>query len=246
MNEDPRDQIIDAAYRRASEAEAGGPSAGTRAAILAEAEAASRRRAPVANDSRYRWGAVAAVAVIGLGVLIWRQTDVRMPGELPASAMVMESAEDMDLTASRSAPAPVSDASAPAARAPAVSQVAAERARTKAGEMEVAREARVAGSAQDTAAPLSPEDAAKLVRENFPDQYQSTSAHRLWLVRTRDGQVLQSGELQASQDWSHVEEQLRGLQGHTPGPWQRQQLRNGAGQLIEISVSEVDLGESQR
>ncbi len=108
----------------------------------------------------------------------------------------------------------------------------------------VAAEAR--SSSSPAAATLAVEEATRLVREHFPEQYQSAQFHRLWIVRDPDGQVLHTGELHASQDWNHVEEQLRGLQGQTPGPWRRQQLRNGAGQLIELSVSDVEKGEPRR
>lgn len=84
MNEEHNDQQLDAAYRRASGSEAGRPEAKTRTAILAEAAAAAHRRRPAANDSRYLLRAVAGLAVIGVGLLVWRQTDHRLPGEAPA------------------------------------------------------------------------------------------------------------------------------------------------------------------
>lgn len=131
MNEDPREQKLDAAYRRASAEDADRPAASTRKAIMAEAAAAARRRAPASNDSRYVMRAVAAVAVIGVGVLIWRQTDWRMPGETPvyaeqAAAVPAASAEEQyvadapdvamttDLSATRTAPESLQQAQAPA------------------------------------------------------------------------------------------------------------------------------------
>jgi hypothetical protein len=81
MNEEQKDQQLDAAYRRASASAAGRPDAKTRAAILAEAAASARRRAPAANESRYLMRAVAGLAVIGVGLLVWRQADHRLPGE---------------------------------------------------------------------------------------------------------------------------------------------------------------------
>lgn len=253
MNEDPRDHELDAAYRRASEADAGRPSASTRAAIRAQAEASARRRTPAANDPRFRWGAVAAVAVIGIGVLIWRQTDVRMPGEFPAPEVMMEvqsgttaaqaRADEVEVNAareSRRAPAPSADS----IQAPVTAEVQPAAPPPPPPPAVMAQVSEFAPAA--SAAGLGADESLRLVREHFPDQYQGTRFHRLWLVRDGDGNVLQSGELQPSQDWSHVEEQLRGLQGHTPGPWRRQQLRNAAGQLIELSISDVQMGEPRR
>jgi hypothetical protein len=88
MSDTPKDQQLDEAYRRASAADAGCPRETTRAAILAEAKAAARKRAPAANDSRYLLRAVAGVAVIGVAILIWRQTNAPLPGELVATAPV--------------------------------------------------------------------------------------------------------------------------------------------------------------
>lgn len=84
MNQEHEDQRLDAAYRQASRGEAGRPGAGTRAAILAEAAAAARRRTPAANESRYLLRAVAGIAVLGVALLLWRQTDHRLPGEAPS------------------------------------------------------------------------------------------------------------------------------------------------------------------
>ncbi len=70
--DDEADEVL-AAYRRASVADAGRPSAKTRDAILAEARAVAGRRAPAANDSRFSWRMAAGLAVVGLALLVWRQ-----------------------------------------------------------------------------------------------------------------------------------------------------------------------------
>lgn len=95
----PTEEELDAAYRQASNAEAGRPAAYTRAAILAEAEAAARRRTPAANEPRYFWRAVAGLAVMGVAVLIWRQTDEPMPGDAPQVTAVEERAMSGSATA---------------------------------------------------------------------------------------------------------------------------------------------------
>lgn len=79
--ENPRDELADA-YRSASDVQAGSPAAATRAAILAEARAAARKRTPAANDSRYVWRAAAGIAVLGVAVILWQQTDRRLAPEL--------------------------------------------------------------------------------------------------------------------------------------------------------------------
>lgn len=112
MNHDERDQQLDADYRRASEQDAGRPASATRVAILAEAAAAAaarRRATPAANEPRYWMRAVAGLAVVGVGILLWRQTDHRLPGE---SVMVVESQQQREEPA---APAAVADAAAPVA-----------------------------------------------------------------------------------------------------------------------------------
>lgn len=359
MSQDHRDTRLDAAYQRASQSEAGRPAASTRAAILEEAAAAARRRAPAANDSRYLWRAVAGLAVIGVAVLVWRQTDVRMPGEAPqmtvaaevqgdvaappladvatsppaeaatsppAEAATSPLAEPAEPPASRRIadaearaveaergsryvpdPAPAGGAAAPAAPATAPpatpapatappvapddaprrpeSQAAADMVLQESAVSGVQREAAASARARPaapetttspvpitapvTAAPAPPppppppavqarvaeprattppsiEEATRLLREHFPAQFASDQSHRLWLVRDADGQVLLSGELQPGQSHEDLRPQLRGLQGSTPGPWQVRQLRNDAGQLIELAIAEVELGAPRR
>lgn len=80
-DDEPVDEVM-SAYRRASEAEAGGPASSTRAAILAAARAAALRRTPAANQSLYAWRAVAGIAVLGVAVLLWRQADRSVTPEL--------------------------------------------------------------------------------------------------------------------------------------------------------------------
>jgi hypothetical protein len=72
--EDKKPDELTEAYRHASAKDAGRPDDATRRAILAEAEAAARRRRP-ANDARYVVRAVAGIAVIGVAIVLWRQMD---------------------------------------------------------------------------------------------------------------------------------------------------------------------------
>lgn len=103
MNHDRRDEELDAAYRRASAAQAGRPDARTRAAILAEAAAATRRRTPAANAPRYWMRAVAGIAVVGVALLVWRQVDYRPPGE-DAAVVTVQAMREESAGAQSSAP----------------------------------------------------------------------------------------------------------------------------------------------
>lgn len=89
----PQDDDLTQAYRDASAKDSGRPAAATRKAILDNAAAAVRMRTPAANESRYLWRGVAGVAVLGMGLLLWRQVDHRMPGD-PATLAVQQLAEE--------------------------------------------------------------------------------------------------------------------------------------------------------
>lgn len=281
MNEE-HDPKLDAAYRRASESEAGRPAPGTRAAILQEARTVAQQRTPASNDSRYIWRAVAVLAVIGVGVLIWRQADVRLPGEAPDRMVTAEAQDESGYVADPQVISSEGDAApgggAPRSVAQAQSggqqkaQVAsASAASARPGELAAPVSSAAQGSfraaesslssppaeamAQSggAGAPAAPSPAtvaaserelAQLLRAHFPTQFQSSQFHRVWMLRDADGQVLLSGELESGRGLRDAETQIgRGLIGQTPGPWRVQQLRNAAGQLIEVAVSVVELGE---
>ena len=120
-NGTPPDDDLDKAYQQASAQSSGLPSGATRAAILAEARAAALRRTPAANDSRYVWRAVAGMAMLGVAVLIWRQTDTRLPTSTPMlpSAPVLEPAEQRAADV-----APPEPAAAPPTVAPSIESAA--------------------------------------------------------------------------------------------------------------------------
>ncbi len=112
MNPTPEepDQKIDQRYREVSAADAGVPPPRVRRAVLEEARAVQRKQMPAANDSRYLWRAVAGVAVLGIGVLLWRQIPYSGPSSAPTlpPAVVVPSAP-------RPEPTPVSPAESTAA-----------------------------------------------------------------------------------------------------------------------------------
>jgi len=126
--DEPEDEVT-GAYRRAGDTEAGRPSPATRAAILAEARAATLRRLPAANESRYAWRAVAGIAVISVAVLLWRQSERHVTPDLTVA-----SSDRSDAAAE--APMP----SQAGADSPAVSEMPAEAPAAKL-EMEEARPA---------------------------------------------------------------------------------------------------------
>jgi hypothetical protein len=168
MNHDERDQQLEADYRRASEQDAGRPASATRVAILAEAAAgaAARRRATsAANEPRYWMRAVAGVAVVGFGILLWRQTDHRLPGE--STVMVVESQQLQEADA----PTAVADAAAPAAPAP-----AAEESALQASPPVASRQAANAGAAAAEGDAPGTADLAREQRAAQPAQAPPTAA----------------------------------------------------------------------
>jgi hypothetical protein len=123
MSTDHEDEL-QRAYRDASSDAAGAPPAALRKAILAEAAAAAKRRQP-ANDSRYWLSAAAGVAVLGVGLVLWRQVPHQLPGNAPLMAEVVT---DTSIEAAApQASVPLADAPAPASQplpAPAPPEVA--------------------------------------------------------------------------------------------------------------------------
>jgi hypothetical protein len=267
-------------------------------AILAEAAAgaAARRRAtPAANQSRYLMRAVAGVAVVGVGILLWRQTDHRLPGEAPVMevASVQEdaalpaapgetaltpqappasaarraadagaTADSAALVADQSreqrleqAPAPVqppameaesvaqkstvppvtgqsanAGAAAPVAELDAQAQAAREQAAAPAPAAELV-EAPVTATVTAPFVALGAAEADALLRRHFPAQYQSDTAHRLWLVRNAAGEVLQSDELMPGQSLADVAPQIQG--------WRTTSVPNTNGQPIELNIVDI-------
>jgi hypothetical protein len=259
MSHDEHDEALDAAYRRASDADAGRPAAATRAAILARASEqarASRRQAPAANDRHVIWRAAAGVAVLGFALLLWRQSEPPRPAR-DAPVFVPEAPAEVS-SAETAAPAP---APPPAVAAPDDDGAAALRDRSEA---DVARSARrlaapapaptpapapapalgaasVAAAAPESAmaresAPASP--AAALLREHFPGLDQRDAPASVWLVLDAGGAVLRQGERQAGQSLEALAEELAaGPDGLRVATWRTETVTNGAGQPVEVAVA---------
>lgn len=165
MSTDQEDEL-QRAYRDASSDAAGAPPPALRKAILAEAAAAAKRRQP-ANDSRYWLSAAAGVAVLGLGLVLWRQVPHQLPGDAPLMA---EAATDISIQAEAAprASAPLPDAPAPAAQpipapsppatAEAFPQVAREQrsAETAEPQAKAEREEKLVAAAADQVTPAPP------------------------------------------------------------------------------------------
>jgi hypothetical protein len=99
MSNDDDQQLLNQ-YRSASTQDAGAPPIAIRKAVLAEAAAAARRREPAANDSKYIWRAAAGIGVIGIALLIWRQSAPQLDhmsaakAETTAAPMTEQRADD--------------------------------------------------------------------------------------------------------------------------------------------------------
>jgi hypothetical protein len=171
MNNEDDDLTRD--YRRASAARAGEPGESTRRAILEGARDAARLRRPAANDARYAWGAVAGVAVLGIALLLWRQSATHFP-------------------ATASLPPAGTSTSRPAAPAPAPPQVAEARhamdARKAEAEVDAATDSATATAALDPV--------AEKLRSRFPDAWASASPPAMvWIIEDAQGQPLRQGTL---------------------------------------------------
>ncbi|MET0280205.1 MAG: hypothetical protein ABW278_03645 [Steroidobacteraceae bacterium] len=214
---DEHDEVLEA-YRKASAEKAGRPTAGMRRAILEEAAAAANRRRPAANDSRFMWRGIAGVAVLSVGIVLWRQVEHRTPGATPVVV-----AQQMREESKAEAAAPVASA-APAAPAPPPAAAIEERAAAK-----------QAPRAQDAA------EAEALLRLHFPAQYASGQPHTVWLVVDGAGTLLRSGELPAGQTLGElrldIERELGG--GRLLRPWRIHTLRNAQGQEIQLGVAQT-------
>ncbi len=289
--QDEKPDALTAAYRKASAEEAGRPSAAVRNAILAEAAAASRRRAPAANDSRYLWRGVAGVAVLGFALLLWQQVDHQMPGDAPAVVAVPAEFESSKMEAAAPSTESVAVAQAePPSQALAQSPASPQSppplppAQRAAAADSVAANSTVADAAADVAAPIRAQeqlmeqesapvaagasmeqrartlernelaraaskmsatadaetDADALLRLHFPQQYQSNTPHRLWLVQDGAGSVLRSGELRTDQSLDALRLEIeRELGGRLLRPWRIRTLRNTQGQSIELAIAQT-------
>jgi hypothetical protein len=229
------DDKLDALWHRASAEDAGRPAARTRAAIMAEAAAAARRRAPAANAPRYWMRRVAGVAVVGLGLVLWRQTDVQLPGERPVAAPVMQ---EMAREAGGEGAAAVESDAAAVADADASTQLQQARPQAPAATANGAAPPPAGSEAFSAIAPLSASapDGATLLREHFPAQNASRQGHRLWVVLDQAGKVVLAGELAADQQLESLDADIRRQTGREPTAWRIEYPANQQDQRIEMGI----------
>ncbi|HEV7633394.1 MAG TPA: hypothetical protein VGO41_10430 [Steroidobacteraceae bacterium] len=204
MNSDD-DDIEDALtreYRRASADQAGRPDAATRAAILAEARAAALRRTPAANDSRLWWRAAASVAVVGVGVLLWRQVDRDVATLAPAAPVVVQvetpgagEAVSADAAADTDVAANAAGQAQERARAPAQAPTPAQAPAPAAGAARSQQRAESESAAQALVAPPSPSPQTGTLERGAAAVFDSAS-RSLARKATRDAtaeEMLQTG-----------------------------------------------------
>jgi len=242
---------VTAAYRRTSDAEAGQPSPVTRATILAEARAASLRRTPAANDSRYVWRAAAGLAVIGVAVLLWRQVDRHVSTDLTV-------ASNDRSDAAAEAPAPQVGADTSVAAAESAAKVESEEARTGPAqrEFESPRAEKAAGAdLASVAAPAAPSlerasaDAApalaagalrqgasdyqELMSREFPEIWKGDRvASIVWVVMDA-GKVARKGVLAGA-------DTLATIESGSPGTWTMVEVKTASGSSLQLAVRNID------
>jgi hypothetical protein len=234
-HDEPTEELLKA-YEEASAKLADRLSDATRNAILAEASAAARRRTPAANDARYVWRAVAGVAVFGIALLLWRQSNV--PTEIAAPATEVVAASRAKATAEPIEQAPaqnrkaVQDRVAPRdlivaqEEAPAAPRAFAEERSAELGLGAASAAAAAARSAQVAEASVSDFSDFGLLQEYFPQLVGSQTPRSVWVVLNGGGQLQSSGELISTQSLTDI----------APEPWERSSVINARGQKIEIAV----------
>lgn len=270
-DDDPDDLARD--YRRASAEDAGRPAAATRAAILAEARALAERRRdlprqPAANDGAIWWRAAASVAVVGVGLLIWRQVDRPVAPLAPAKVARADTGNAGD-TVSAEAEVVATDTAAaetrvantelrarsqaqdapalakarlPAAPAPPASPAApGSAAGAIASAATAAATEKLQRRAENASAAQAPVDAAELMRRQFPAEYANSAPPRaLWVLQDESGAVVRSGRLDDNEQFAAATERLQ--TEFTPqriGPWSVTPVVNAQGVAVQIGVAVV-------
>lgn len=221
--DDNRDERLIEDYRRASDAEAGRPGDSTRNAILQGARAAARSRQPAANDSRYAWSAAAGIAVLGIALLLWRQSDPRLiataPTTTPASPEASTSPRPVLMEAQPPAAGPTRSQEQPA-----VAQVErTENARAPAAE---ARSEAVADTEID--------EVARRLRDRFPEAWASQSPPAMvWIVEDAEGNLLRQGTLATGEPLP--------TPTSATAAWTLQTAVNSAGIAVRIATAREEL-----
>jgi len=259
------DETFDA-YRRASGAEAGRPSAATRAAILAEARAAAAARAaatppkPAANSPWFAWRIAASLLVVGVAVLLWRQLPRGAPTVLepPRAPVVLnetvrtESAKEepqaaaprSDVADKPATPLAVASAVAPAQPAPpppVIVDLNAKQAVPESQAVAVTSDRRAAdGFVRRRSESRTDFDA--LLRRDFPALGRGAPPPvGVWLLLDAGGRTLRSGMLDTGQTLGSV---LTSLQRDLPDrklqPFETGIVRLEGGATVLVGVARAN------
>jgi hypothetical protein len=250
-NDESGDELT-RAYRRESDADAGSPAAATRTAILAEARAAALRRRPAANDARYAWRAVAGIAVLGVALLLWRQTarhvapDLTVATERPAGAAgPIDVPQRVTATAPadavREPAAPAKDARSASPKAEAAREREADAGRTDNASAAATASADSQQLAGVNAAPAAPPaagaqrsagiDYGQLLQREFPEVWnESEPPHTVWVVMDSRGNVLRKGSLSPGAAIS-ADQPIESQR-----PWTMVKVQTASGRELQLAV----------
>lgn len=244
-DDEPGDELT-RAYRNTSDTQAGRPGAATRAAILAEARATALRRTPAANDSRYVWRAAAGIAVLGVAVLLWRQTDRKLSPDLTVANAERPAAESQAMTVESKTTAPPasaeiasrSEVTADADVVPAAPQANTDKvAMAPSARMEQEAVSAAAPEARERAdAPASASGALRraapdpqlLLQREFADVWNDVVAPRTaWLVTDAEGKAVRKGV-------------ASGADTPPPGDWTYFEVKTASGRSMQLAVMQLD------
>lgn len=256
--DDDRDGLTDA-YRQASAADAGRPSAATRAAILAAAREAAAQRRPAANDSPFSWRMAAGLAVVGIALIVWRQLprDVAPLQSVPTVMVADEPRPDAAESDAASESAPAAPAAEPMreeARASALAKAETPPAPAAAPApppVVVELQARQAVPESRDAALRQSFNAASarnatnvdgLVRREFPALLDdATPPAGVWIVQDAGGRTLRTGTLAAGETLGSVWTRLqREMPDRRLRPFQMSTVRGARGADVLVGLSRAE------
>ncbi|MET0293114.1 MAG: hypothetical protein ABW136_12205 [Steroidobacteraceae bacterium] len=261
LGDDP--DPVDDAYRRASSADAGRPSAASRAAILAQARTVASQHREPANEPWFRrrsvTGLAASVAVLGLAAVLWRQTsrDPQIQATFaPEVATTIErkvEAETEAAPARNAAPEvfPQQQQAREPERAPPppaataaqdFSEATAAEPRTRSfGGAPGAPAPAARASPSPPPPPAPPADLRTIVQDAFPGLLQADRPPRaVWVLQDASGRTLRSGLVD---DGANYGDLARRLQQETPtqriGAFDVGDVITDRGTRVQVGIARV-------
>lgn len=264
--DDTTDETLDA-YRRASAADAGQPSAATRAAILAEARAAAAARAGAAPSRRaanspwFAWRIAASVLVVGVALILWHQLPRRTPAglEAPQAPVAQEPARTAaakeepqvspapreNVADAPAAPGALASAAAPAPAPPpppaVIVALNAKQAVPESQAVAVTSERRAADAFVRRRAEART-DFGAVVRRDFPTLGRGAAAPvGVWVLVDASGRTLRSGTLAQGQSLGSVLDSLqRDLPDRKLQAFETGIVRLDGGATVLVGVARAD------